>query len=34
MEFDCGEGFCVDEIALCDGFNDCLNFEDELDCRK
>ena len=31
-EFDCGRGYCVMKSALCDGFNDCLNYADERRC--
>ncbi|XP_072018523.1 CUB and sushi domain-containing protein 3-like [Amphiura filiformis] len=33
-DFNCGEGFCADESAECDGFNDCLNQADELECAS
>ncbi|XP_072046676.1 uncharacterized protein [Amphiura filiformis] len=31
-DFDCGDGICVDIEAVCNGFNDCLNFADEIGC--
>ena len=32
-EVECSNGFCVDKSAQCDGYNDCLDFSDELGCR-
>ncbi|XP_072030432.1 uncharacterized protein [Amphiura filiformis] len=31
-QFDCGDGFCIDPQAKCDGFNDCLNNAEEITC--
>ncbi|XP_072039665.1 lutropin-choriogonadotropic hormone receptor-like [Amphiura filiformis] len=31
-EFDCGEGFCLDADAKCDGFQDCPNQQEENNC--
>jgi hypothetical protein len=31
-EFDCGNGFCVDEAYVCDGVDDCGNGADEIGC--
>ena len=31
-DFDCGRGYCVNASAKCDGFNDCLNFAEEIEC--
>ena len=35
-EFGCvdGAGVCIDENGVCDGHQDCIDAEDELDCRK
>ena len=34
MQFDCGDGFCINPDAECDGFNDCLNNAEEISCGK
>ncbi|XP_038052295.1 G-protein coupled receptor GRL101-like [Patiria miniata] len=31
-EFHCGNGFCVTNSSRCNGFLDCINYEDELNC--
>ncbi|XP_072030434.1 CUB and sushi domain-containing protein 1-like [Amphiura filiformis] len=31
-QFDCGDGFCIEPQAKCDGFNDCLNNAEEITC--
>ncbi|XP_072020845.1 low-density lipoprotein receptor-related protein 12-like [Amphiura filiformis] len=32
-EFDCGQGFCTDLNARCNGFKDCvINYAEEIDC--
>ena len=32
-EFHCGQGFCVDGNAQCNGFKDCvINYAEEVDC--
>ena len=31
--FHCGDGFCVDSSAECNGFKDCvINYAEEIDC--
>ncbi|XP_038051025.1 CUB and sushi domain-containing protein 1-like [Patiria miniata] len=32
-EFHCGNGFCITNSSLCNGYLDCVNYEDELDCN-
>ena len=32
-DFDCGNGYCTQSSARCDGFKDCpTNYMDELEC--
>ncbi|XP_038050981.1 CUB and sushi domain-containing protein 1-like [Patiria miniata] len=31
-EFHCGNGFCITNSSLCNGFLDCINYEDERNC--
>ncbi|XP_038052304.1 relaxin receptor 2-like [Patiria miniata] len=31
-EFHCGKGFCVTNSSRCNGYLDCINYEDELNC--
>ena len=33
-DIDCGQGICVDQVARCDGLNDCLNWAEEQHCGK
>ncbi|XP_038050982.1 CUB and sushi domain-containing protein 2-like [Patiria miniata] len=31
-EFHCGKGFCITNSSRCNGYPDCKNYEDELNC--
>ncbi|XP_038060085.1 G-protein coupled receptor GRL101-like [Patiria miniata] len=33
-EFHCGNGFCISQTAICDGYLDCLNYRDEANCSE
>ena len=33
-ELSCANGYCADLSARCDGYNDCLDWTDEMQCCK
>ena len=33
-EWECGDGFCIEQYAVCDGEFDCRNGTDEFNCGE